>query len=268
MKGLDVLLERDDEVQPKYNVNVLSRAIRVLRAFTHDTPELSLTEIATRAELSLSTALRLLSTLHHHGLILRNPVTDAYSLGYEFIQMASIVRTNDGLLAAARPIMRQVRDRLNETVILSARDGDSRVNIDQMESRHELRRIAVMGARWPLYVGAGGKAILSALSASECDSYIERVELIPFTDHTISDKAALRIEVQKIQTLGFGESEQEQSATGGHSFATAILGPRGLVLGSLMVSLPTSRLSADFRSEIIATVREAAKTISSELGKS
>jgi DNA-binding IclR family transcriptional regulator len=55
------------EAEP-YGVSTVERALDVLRAFTHQRPELSLTDVAAITGLHKATAFRLLATLSRRGM--------------------------------------------------------------------------------------------------------------------------------------------------------------------------------------------------------
>ena len=64
-----------------YAVSTLDRAIDVLEAFSHKSPELSLKQIAARTGLHKATAFRLVTTLSRRGLVIKHPITGRYRLG-------------------------------------------------------------------------------------------------------------------------------------------------------------------------------------------
>src|SRR5215468_410672 len=69
----------------------LRKAIHVLEAFSIREPRLPLTEIARRVGLPLSTAHRILATLHAEGFVERGADRDQYRLGIRLLELGSIV---------------------------------------------------------------------------------------------------------------------------------------------------------------------------------
>jgi len=59
----------------------------------------------------------------------------------------------------ARPVLERLRDDSGESVQLYVRDGDERVCLVSLESRHELRTIVAEGARLPLAAGSAGRLL-------------------------------------------------------------------------------------------------------------
>ena len=78
----------------RYRVNVLDRAVAILKAFDLSHPSLTLSEVAVRAKLHTSTCLRLLTTLRHHGMVSRDEGSGRYCLGYEILALAEVARVH------------------------------------------------------------------------------------------------------------------------------------------------------------------------------
>jgi DNA-binding IclR family transcriptional regulator len=246
-----------------YRVNVLERAIRILRSFERSRPRLTLGEVAEISRLPPSTTLRLLSTLAREGFVIRDPTTGHFALGYELIVLAEQARVQSALVECARPIMREIRDRIDETIYLSVRSGDFRIDLEQVNGSHSIRRVISLGELKPLYIGAAGKILLASLSDAEIDDYLDRTELKKFTERTIVDKDLLRAEVARIRRRGVAESVREKSADGAQ-IAVAITGAR-TTAGTLATTFSDRHL-AEKRAICISALSEGANRISKILG--
>ena len=138
----------------RYTIEAVDRAIDVLKAFSHSEPSLTLGGVVSKTGLPKSTVFRMLSTLRSRGLCHHDPAQGLYSLGYELLKMADIRRSQININRMAIAEMETLRDVSDETIVLSVRDGDFRINIDFVESRAPLRRVPAPGRRAPLYAGA------------------------------------------------------------------------------------------------------------------
>jgi DNA-binding IclR family transcriptional regulator len=69
-------------------------------------------------------------------------------------------------------------------------DGGEVLFIDQYISRRALRVVAEIGARFPLYCTANGKALLAALPTAEAERLVPR-HMKAQTESTITDRATL-----------------------------------------------------------------------------
>lgn len=244
-----------------YRVTAVERAIDLLQAFTPRTPDLALSQIAARTGLHRATALRLLMVLAQRGLIDRDANTGRYRLGLELIVLAETAKNQTGLVARALPAMRQIHERLNETIFLSIRSGDQRVNIEQIVGLQELRRVASIGEAKPLYVGAASKVLLAAMPDAWINSYLQRTALAPHTAWTIVDRGRLLDEIARVRSSGFACAEREGDAQTVGA-AAPLRDALGVVVAALAISVPYARYSPTLMQTISEAVVAAAKGVS------
>ena len=249
----------------RYTVQALNRGIDILMVFSQESPALTLGEVAGRAGLSKPTAFRLLSTLKDRGLIRQDPAGGRYELGFSMLALAAVRARQVNLRDRAGRHMRKIRDTVNETVVLSVREGDYRVHVDQVEGRHPFRRIAPPGERAPLYAGAASKVLLASLSDEEVADYLTRVPLVPLSPSTITNPARLRKEIVQIRRRGYAEGLNERNH-GGAAAAAAVRDHTAATVAVLHISVPMARYTPKVRTLCIKTVREGAAALSRELG--
>ena len=154
--------------QPRKNEQSLfdrgaAPGVRYPGGFSHAKPSMSLAEIVAAVRLPKTTVFRVLSSLVERGYCEWDAQTGKYSLGFELVRLADIRRRQSNVHDVAVPVMREIRNEVNETVILSVRSGDSRVHIDFVEGLHPMRRMADLGVRAPLYAGAASKVLLAGM---------------------------------------------------------------------------------------------------------
>jgi DNA-binding IclR family transcriptional regulator len=251
--------------QPDYSVAAVERAMEVLRAFSHQRPELSLTDIAAATKLHKATAFRLLATLCKTGMAMKNPVTGLYRLGFAVIALSEVAKTSTGFVSQARPVMRHIRDELNETVYIAVRVGDERISLDQLESLRDIRRVVAIGKPTPLYVGSTSRVLLAAMPDDEIAAYFERTDFVPPFPGAKVDAPTLWRAVVDIRRTGYAETYNKRIGEGA-SISAAVRGPADEVLGALTVSVPIGRYTAEMRARIIDVVTTAARTLSRQLG--
>jgi len=83
---------------PRQGAQTVDRALAVLDLFQHEEPDISLTEIARRLKLHLSTAHRLLASMEAHGYVQRTPRSGHYRLGFKVIEQAGIALNQEDLV--------------------------------------------------------------------------------------------------------------------------------------------------------------------------
>lgn len=251
----------------RYSVSTVERALEVLRAFTYRQPELSLTDIAATTGLHKATVFRLLATLCNGGMMLKNPRTGLYRLGYGIIAMSEIAKTTTGFVSQARPFMRQIRDELNETVYIAVRVGDDRINVDQLEGIRDFRRVVTLGKPSPLYVGSTSHVILAALPDDEIAAYIARTEFVPPFPGARIDAQTLRRALADTRRNGFAETHNKRIDEGA-SISSLVRGAGNEIMGALTVSIPIGRYTNTVRARTIEVVTGAASALSGQLGAS
>ena len=248
-----------------YSIEVLRRAFDILTAFSHVKPAMSLAEVVAAVQLPKTTVFRVLSSLIEGGYCELDPRTGKYGLGFELLRLADIRRRQGNVHDVAAPVMREIRDAVNETVILSVRAGDSRVHIDFVEGLHAMRRMADLGVPAPLYAGAASKVLLAGMEDDEIEAYLARTDLTAFQDSTITDSAVLWREVRVIRKRGFAESKGELFPGGG-ALAAPIKDFSAKTIAVMDILTPEHRYTAEHREHCITILLDGARRASERLG--
>jgi DNA-binding IclR family transcriptional regulator len=248
-----------------YSIEVLNRAINVLSVFSQARPALSLTDIVKAAGLPKTTVFRVLSNLVERDFCELDPQTGQYSLGFALVRLADIRRRQSNVHDIAIPVMRDIRNEANETVILSVRSGDFRVHIDFVEGLHPMRRMADLGVRAPLYAGAASKVLLAGMEDDDIESYLGRTEFTAFQQSTITDKNLLWREIRLIRKRGFAESKGELFSGGG-ALAAPLKDFSGKTVAVMDILTPEHRYTAEHRERCIALLLDGARRASERLG--
>lgn len=235
-------------------VQSVDRAIRLLRAFTSDEPELGLTQLAAAIELSKATTYRIAATLIEGRLIEQDPVSKAYRLGVGVLALAEVARSGLELTGKARPHLEELRNRFGETVyLLLNRDGHV-VCADRLEGTHRMRDLSTPpGSSVPFTRGAGGAAMLAAMSAPNAESLLGA-----------EPAAAVRDRVGAARERGYAFAEGDISEGVG-AIAIALTDRSGSVVGAISIGglLPRVRSAEP---EIVEAMRSAARLIAIDMG--
>ena len=183
------------------HINAAGRLLAVLDAFGPDNPALSLSEIARRAGLSLSTAHRLVYELARWGALERGP-GGRYSIGLRLLELAALSPRGLGLREAAFPYMDDLHHRTRGNVHLGVRDGVEVVYVETICAFATHPTNGRMGDRWPMHVTGTGLVLL-ALADHELQERVLHGPLERFTPLTVTDPAQLRRELAQIRRSGF-----------------------------------------------------------------
>ena len=122
------------------SVQAVSRALKILEAFSPDQPELSLNDFSKITGFYKSTILRQLDTLLEEGFLVKEPENGRYRIGAKIYLLGQIFIKSSSLLRSADTVLKEVVEELQETTGIFV--------IDEME-----RLVPEDGIRPPLYPG-------------------------------------------------------------------------------------------------------------------
>jgi IclR family KDG regulon transcriptional repressor len=235
----------------KLTVRAVERALDILLCFVH-VKELSLTEISNKVTLHKSTVHRLLASLEGKGFILRDGATEKYRLGLRLWELSANLIQSDDMGAVLLPEMERLRDQIGETISLYIRDGNERLRIQAVQSNQAIRRVAPVGARMPLYVGASSKVLLAYADDIVQDRVLNAAIMTSGLDRKTLEQ--MLIETRK---LGYATSVEEREP-GAAAVSAPIFSRDGKLMASLAVSGPANRLTQAKMLEHVPLIVEAA----------
>jgi DNA-binding IclR family transcriptional regulator len=159
------------------SVKTAARTLQVFEAFAESRQPLTLSELARRIDMPVSSSHALLRTLQNLGYVY---VLEQRKWVYptkRLLQIAQAIALHDPLLETLAPILTQLRDALGETVILGKRQGHAVVYLEVIEGTHTVRYAARPGDTKPLHSSAIGKAMLGELSDERLEALLKRLSL-------------------------------------------------------------------------------------------
>lgn len=248
-----------------YFLEGADRVLRLLDAFTTETPELRLTDLSERLGIPKSQALRIATTLEHGNYLYRDPETKRYRLGMRLFSLGMLVERTLDLKRIAEPALQALADASEETVGLFVIDRDGPICVAVRESPKGLRVFAQIGRRMPWNAGASGKLALAFLPETEREALLEAGEFRRFTDRTIVDPAQLREDTAKIRGQGYhvGVGDLSENAVG---VAAPIFNHDGGFAGAISLSAPFDRAPKTIWPHLVEIVTASAETVSRQLG--
>lgn len=213
-----------------------------------------------------STIHRIVATLVKKKYFQQDPVTKRYSLSFRFLELGSRVQQQTHLTSIARPHLERLMAETRESINLAVRDGDSAVYLDNIQSNYSMLQLFTRpGARVPLYATGVGKLFLSRMSSADLDAYLQRVDLIPFTRHTVIEREQITEELKLIRTRGFAVDNEEMEA-GVRCVAALINDYDGRPAASVSITGAAMRVTPDRVEHFGELIKSCALTISHELG--
>ena len=241
-------------------VQSLERAFAILETMADAGGVISLSQLASDAQLPLPTIHRLVRTLVDLGYV-RQEASRQYSLGPRLIRLGET--TSRMLGRWARPHMERLAHELGESVNLAMLDGDQVVYVGQvMASRNSMRMFTEVGRRVMPHCTGVGKAIMSDMDPAEVRDLLARTGMPARTDHTITSPDELLAELERSREREYALDEGEQEL-GVRCVAVAV--PDASQRLALSVSGPLTRMSDETVQRAIGPLHRAADAISEEM---
>lgn len=241
----------------------VERAVDVL-SYLAEHGEATVTDLS-RALGSGTTAIhRILTALRRKGLVDQEPLTERYRLAWGIVALARPVRGEAGLRDVARPAMQRLLELTEETITLGVKSGNERLCVEQIEGPHEVRWVGSVGQWSPLYAGATGRAILAGMLDVEIDEYLDGVNRYSFTTRTLTDRTALRADVEATRRAGFSLADSDR-IEGLVGISAPVFDRSGHVIAAMTIGVPANRAPTDPRAWGVPLAEAAAK-VSQVLG--
>jgi IclR family acetate operon transcriptional repressor len=247
-------------------IQALDRAFLILDVIADAGGEAKLTEIAHIAGLNISTCHHLISTLHNWGYVARGPNSRSYVLGSRILHLSAACLRQVDLPRRAQGFIDRLSDQTREAVHLAIMQDTNLVTVLRRDARHAVRVDAALGGNSnAAHAAATGKAILAWLPPTELDRIVADKGLTAFTPHTITDIDRLKEDLRLTRRNGFA-MDREEFQLGVVCVGAAIRDHAGAVVGSIGVSSPIFRATAEYIEQIRVHLIAAVDELSTELG--
>jgi DNA-binding IclR family transcriptional regulator len=211
---------------------VVARALRLLAAFSDDRPTMTLSELARRAEVPLSTAHRLAAELEAWGAVERDG-TGRYQIGLRLFEVGALAPRGPGLRERALPYLEDLCQVTRENVQLAVREDDEVVYVERLAGTRAVRVLTRVGGRFALTATGVGLVLLAHAPAD----VIERVLAGPLPRHTpwtLADPVRIREALAAVRSRGYAVSDR-QVTEDALSVAAPVRDASGEVVAALSV---------------------------------
>ncbi|SDH55014.1 IclR family transcriptional regulator [Nonomuraea jiangxiensis] len=215
--------------------SVTSKVLSILGAFDAAHPQLSLTDLARRSGLPLSTTHRLVGELERWQALSRAP-DGRLRVGLRLWELGQLAPGR--MRELAHPWLQELFGTTGENVHLAVRDGLEVLYVDKVHGRHAVPIVSRTGSRLPMHPTGVGKALLAHEPDWFVKSYLARKLERP-TAHTITEPGRLARELAAVRAQGYALTYEEMTL-GSCSAAAPIL-VDGRVVAALGVVLSSRR---------------------------
>jgi IclR family pca regulon transcriptional regulator len=244
-------------------VQSLERGLSVIRAFDHERPELTLSEVAAVTGVTRAVARRFLLTLASLGYVRSDG--RFFSLTAKVLELGYAYLSSLSLPEVAEPHLEALVGEVNESSSVSVLDGHDVVYVARVPVSRIMTVSISVGTRFPAYATSMGRVLLAGMSEPELAAYLSAVRLEPLTARTVSSVAALRGEVARVRSQGWALVNQELEE-GLRALAVPIRDRAGKVVAALNVSAHASRTSLEaMRRDLLPPLLKTAANVEADL---
>ncbi|HEX9852180.1 MAG TPA: IclR family transcriptional regulator C-terminal domain-containing protein [Woeseiaceae bacterium] len=223
-------------------LTTLARGLSVLRSFTKERPEMTLSEVAVVTELSPAVARRCLNTLVELGYVGRKG--KLFLLTPEVMGFASAFLESMNLEEAVRPHLQEVRDSTGDSSSLAVLSHFDILYLVHVSTNRMIRLAAGFGTRFPAYPTSLGRVLIAFQTDEQIDDYLGKIDPVKLTSKTVTSKSRLRKILGKCRREGYA-SIQDELDYGIVSVAVPVFDNDGQVLAAINCSTATTRVKQD-----------------------
>ncbi|MFI7447432.1 IclR family transcriptional regulator [Nonomuraea sp. NPDC049714] len=216
---------------------VTSKVLALLGAFDAAHPQLSLTELATRSGVPLTTTHRLVGELERWQALNRT-ADGRLRVGLRLWELGRLAP--DPLHDVAHPWLQELFGSTGENVHLAVRDGLEVLYVDKVYGKRAVPIVSRTGSRLPMHPTGVGKALLAYEPDWFVRAYLAR-ELERPTSHTVTEPGRLARELGTVRAQGYALTFEEMSLGSCSAAAPVLVEGRAIAALGIVLSSRRSR---------------------------
>jgi len=232
-------------------LSVLDRIVAVLDAVKESDGTTTITEIAAQTGLPKSTVSRLVAELTQQRYLERTE--EGVTLGLRLFELGARASLPRRLLAAAGPVIRNLREATGERVGLWVQQGTDMVSIAAVAGRLPMLPTRA-GMRSPALTTASGKAYLAFCADQAVVNRVSAPLIDDAAEHFRDELAHVRASVVALDI--------EESYPGILAVASPVLSVDRVVLGAISIAGPSGAMDPE---RVAPLVRAAGTTVTRRL---
>jgi DNA-binding IclR family transcriptional regulator len=257
----------DDDADDRQRVGVqsLGRAFGILEEVARHRDGIGLAELSKLVGLHNSTTFHLAKTMVSLGYLRQEKDSKRYRIGRPLFALAASALDEIEMVNVATPVLEDLSRETSESAHFAVRMGDAVVVIARTSGPGAFQLTDRVGVVRPAHCTALGKIILASLRPEQLKRFLERVDLKPSTEKSITDIPALMKEIAEIKHSGIAFDDAEFNPEV-RCIAVPVMDFTGQTVGALGISGPIWRLSIQALQNHAKTIRAAANRLSAEFG--
>lgn len=249
----------------RYSAPSLERGLAILEYLAHHPGGKGQVEIAQALKCPVTSVFRITLSLEKAGYLERDPETKVFRHTQKMLMLGQQALSETDLIGCCMPVMRDLRDELEDTILLGVLNGPEVIVLDQALGSHLFRFSVNAGHRIRAYCSAPGKAIIAYLPEKRREQVIAQTAFIRFNANTIATPQAFRKELLKVAKLGYAEDKAEEYA-GIYCVGAPVFDRSNYPIAAIWVTGPDVRVKPEMIPGIGEKIREGAARISLRMG--
>ena len=258
-------IDDDAEDKQRGGIQSLGRAFAILEEVARHREGIGLADLSKRVGLHNSTAFHLVKTMVSLGYIRQEKDTKRYRVGRPLFALAASSLDEIEMVNVATPVLEDLARDTGESSHFAVRMGDAVTVIARTSGPGAFQLTDRVGVVRPAHCTALGKIILAALRPDQLQRFLERVELTPSTEKSITEVALLKREIEEIRRSGIAFDDGEFNLEV-RCVAVPVRDFTGQIIGALGISGPVWRLSIQALQSRAKMLQGAADRLSADFG--
>ncbi|WP_394233956.1 IclR family transcriptional regulator [Niallia oryzisoli] len=253
----------DGENKTNYYSSV-TNALRILKSFSEENPEVTVKQLSETLGLSTSVTSRLLSALTKEGFVYKIKGTQKFRLGTSVLSIGGVLISSLEIHKEAMPHLERLVSLTGETSHLSFLENNHTVYLCKVDCGNPVPTKTHLGRNNPLHCTSTGKILMAYDHYDVFDTVITE-GLVEYTPYTITNPETLKAQLKKIRMEGYAVDMEEHSL-GVASVAAPIRDYTNRVIAAVNIVGPIQRVNSKTIPLLSKHVKSIAESISQEMG--
>ena len=244
-------------------VHSLARGLAVIRAFGADAPQLTMSDVAKRTDLSRAAVRRFLHTLVQLGYV--GQEGRFYALRPRILELGYAFLSSLPMWDVIQPTLQDVSSRLRVSCSVGLLDGLEVVHVARAGRPEPVAVSIGVGSRLPAFHTAMGRVLLAALPPVEREQRMGKADLRAYTPLTMTDPKQLMAELDAVADRGWAIVDREFEP-GLIALAVPMRNRAGKIVAAIITSARATRLdAATMRSDHLPVLQQACERMTPAL---
>jgi IclR family pca regulon transcriptional regulator len=248
---------------PNYMAS-LARGLEVMRGFSRERRHMSIAQLAQKTGIPRASVRRCLYTLTQLGYVGTEDGRN-YSLRPKVLGLGHAYLSSTPMVVAAQPYLDRVSEAVNESCSLATLDGEDILYLARSVTSRIISVTLNVGSRLPAHCTSIGYVLLANLSSQELDAFLEKTELKPYTERTITSPDKLREQLAQVRQADYAIADRLMELAV-RSIAVPVRNAAGKVVAGMNVIVEANRVSLrDMRALYLPHLQAAAAELGAQI---